>query len=445
MRIVIAGAGEVGSHLAKMLSRENHAIVMIDSDNERLRILAETCDLLTHKGDVTSKKNLVEAGVPDADLFIAVTPWDTTNIVSAIMAKKLGVKFTVVRINDEETINRETRDFFSSIGIDATVYPEKIASREVTNTFRQAGVSTLVDFSGGKLSMLAVRIDRDAPIVHKTLKESSGIIRLEYRAVAILRNGQTIIPHGDDHYEPDDMVHIMINPTNIRNILQYLGQKREQINQVMILGGSHIGRLIAKDLGKDYHIKLFEENREEAYRLSDTLNNTLVINGDGTKVDLLLEEGLRKTDAFIAVTGKSETNILACLLAKNEGVKHTVAEIENLDYINLAERLGIDTIINKKLIAAGQIYRFTLSSSVTMMKYLAATHAEAFEFQVSPKSKITEKPICETDFPDNAIIGGIIRGKTGFIATGDTRIQPDDRVVVFAMPSAISEVSRLFK
>jgi trk system potassium uptake protein TrkA len=303
----------------------------------------------------------------------------------------------------------------------------------------------LVDFSGGKLSMLAVRIDRDAPIVNKTLREAAGIIRLEYRAVAIQRDGQTIIPNGNDHYEPDDMVHIMTNPSNIRHILQFSGQKQEQFKQVMILGGSHIGRLIAKDLGKDYRIKLFEENRDEAYRLSDTLNNTLVIHGDGTKVDLLLEEGLRTTDAFIAVTGKSEKNILACLLAKNEGVRHTVAEIENLDYINLAERMDIDTIINKKLIAAGQIFRFTLSNSVTMMKYLAGANAEALEFLVSPKAKIIEKPVREINFPENAIIGGIIRGKTGFVATGDTWIQPDDRVVVFAMPASINEVSRFFK
>ena len=445
MHIVIAGVGEVGSHLAKMLSRENHEIVMIGSDNERLNNLAATCDLMTLQGDVTSKKILIEAGVSEADLFIAVTPWDATNFVSAIMAKKLGAKFTVVRINDEETINRETRDFFSGIGIDATVYPEKIASHEVTNTLRQAGVSTLIDFSGGKLSMLAVRIHKSAAIAHKTLKEAADIIKFEYRAVAILRDGQTIIPKGDDYYRPDDMVHLMIIPSNIKHILQYSGQKREQIHQVMILGGSHIGRMIAKDLGKDYHVKIFEANRDEAYRLSDMLNNTLVIHGDGTKVDLLLEEGLRHTDAFIAVTGKSETNILACLLAKNEGVRHTVAEIENLDYINMAERMGIDTIINKKMIAAGQIYRFTLSNSVTMMKYLSATNAEALEFLVSAKSKIIEKPIRDLNFPKDAVIGGIIRGKAGHIATGDTRIQPGDRVVVFAMPSIISEVSAFFK
>ncbi len=445
MRIVVAGAGEVGTHLAKMLSRENHEIVIIDSEEERLKNLSASHDLLTLQGDVTSKRLLMEAGADEADLFIAVTPWDDTNIVAAIMAKKLGAKLTVVRIGDSEPLNKENRDIFTGLGIDSIVYPEKIAAREVTNILHQSGVSTLVDFSGGKLSLLAVRMDKNAPIVNKTLSEAGDIYHMEYRAVAILRNGETIIPYGDVKYEPNDTVYVVTNHSGIKNILKHSGQSQEQMDQVMILGGSHIGRLIAKELGKGYNIKIFEADREEAYRLSDELNNVLVIHGDGTKVDLLMEEGLRTTDAFIAVTGDSEANILSCLLAKSEGVRLTIAEIENLDYINLAERLGIDTIINKKLIAASHIYRYTLAGSVSMIKYLATTDAEVLEFVVSPKSKIIEKTLRDTDFPKDAIIGGLVRGKSGYIATGDTQIQPGDHVVVFAMPSAISEVARFFK
>jgi trk system potassium uptake protein TrkA len=445
MRIVVAGAGEVGTHLAKMLSRENHEIVIIDSDVDRLKNLSATCDLMTIQGDVTSKKLLMEAGTDGADLFIAVTPWDDTNIVSAIMAKKLGAKLTVVRIGDSEPLSRDNRDIFTGLGIDSIVYPEKIAAREVTNILHQSGVSTLVDFSGGRLSLLAVRMDRNAPIVNKTPSEAGDIYQMEYRAVAIQRDGRTIIPYGDVRYEPDDTVYVVTNPAGIKNILRYSGQSQEQMTQVMILGGSHIGRLVAKELGKGYHIKIFEADRDEAYRLSDALDNVLVIHGDGTKVDLLLEEGLRTTDAFIAVTGNSEANILACLLAKSEGVRHTIAEIENLDYINLAERLGIDTIINKKLIAAGHIYRHTLAGRVSMIKYLAATDAEVLEFVVSPKSKIIDKTLREIHFPKDAIIGGLIRGKAGYIATGDTWIQPGDHVVVFSIPQAIVEVSKFFK
>ena len=445
MRIVVAGAGEVGTHLAKMLSRENHDIVMIDSDDDRLKNLAATSDLLTLQGNVTSKRLLMEAGANKADLFIAVTPSEDTNIVSAIMAKKLGARLTVVRISNNEPLSRENRDIFTGLGIDSFVYPEKIAAREVSNILHQSGVSTLVDFSGGRIALLAVRMHKNAPIVNKTLAEAGSIYNMEYRAVAIQRDGKTIIPSGDMRFETDDTVYMVTNHAGIKNILQYSGQRQGQMNQVMILGGSHIGRLIAKDLGKGYNIKIFEANYDEAYRLSDTLNNALVIQGDGTKVDLLLEEGLRSTDAFIAVTGDSEANILACLLAKSEGVRHTIAEIENLDYITIAERLGIDTIINKKLIAASHIYRYTLADSVAMIKYLATTEAEVLEFVAQAGSKITEKPLCEINFPKDAIVGGLVRDKSGYIATGNTWIRQGDHVVIFSMPSAINDVSKLFE
>lgn len=445
MRIVVAGAGEVGTHLATMLSRENHEIVVIDWDEERLEKLAESSDLLTLTGNVTSKRLLLDAGANNADLFLAVTPSDDTNIVSAIMAKNLGSKLTIVRIGSNELLSKENRDIFKGLGIDSMIYPEKIAAKEVTTVLNQAGVTNLFDFSGGLLSLLAVRMDKNAPIVGKTLSEASEIYHMEYRAVAILRDGKTIIPYGDISYEADDLVYVVTNHSGIKNMLKYSGHPQEELKQIMILGGSHIGRLIAKNLGKKYHIKIFEADREEAYRLSDALPDVLVINGDSTDIDLLIEEGLKKTDALVAVTNDSEANILSCLLAKNAGVKHTVAEIENLDYINLAERLGVDTIINKKLIAASHIYRYTLSGTVSMIKYLTVTNAEALEFIVPPNAKITRNLLKDIDFPRTAIIGGLIRGQSGFVVTGNTRIQEGDHVIVFSKPSAVTEVSNLFK
>jgi trk system potassium uptake protein TrkA len=445
MKIVIAGAGEVGTHLAKMLSRENHDIVIVDSDGDRLHNLSSSCDLLTLTGNVTSKRLLLEAGVNEADLFVAVTPSDDTNIVSAVIAKKMGAKLTVVRVGSDELISRENRDMFTGLGVDSMVYPEKIASREVSNALHQSGVSNIVDFLGGKLSVLGVRMERNAPIVGKTLEEAAAIYQMEYRAVAVLHNGQTIIPRRNFRFEENDLVYVVTNHAGIKGILTHSGNNQGDLHQVMILGGSHIGRLITKDLGKRYKIKIFESDKKKAYKLSDQFNNALIINGDGTQIDLLIEEGLRNTDVFIAVTGDSEDNILSCLVAKNMGVKHTVAEIENLDYIKLAERLGIDTIINKKLIAAAHIYRYTLSATIAKIKQLSLTDAEAMEFVVSPKSKIIEQPLNKTDFPENAIIGGVVRGTSGFVATGETHLQPGDHAVVFLMPSAINEVSRFFK
>jgi len=445
MLIIIAGAGELGTHLAKMLSRENHEIVMMDPEPERLRNVAASNDILTLQGDVTSTRLLIEAGVKKSDLFIAVTPWESTNIVAAIMANELGAKLTVARVANSELLDKENSDLFLDLGIVSFVYPEKIAAHQITNTLHRSGVSTLVNFSGGNLSLLAVKIDKKAPIVNKTPYEAAAMYRMEYCAVAILRDGKTIIPHSDIRFEPDDTLYMVADKTKIKNILHYSGHKEERITQVMILGGTHIGRLVATELGKGYNVKIVESDRDVAYQLSGSLNHALVIHGDGTKIDLLIEEGLRETDAFIAVTKNSEANILACLLAKSEGAKHTIAAIENLDYISLAERLGIDTIINKKLIAANHIYHYTLTGSVSMVRHLASTEAELLEFVVSSQSKIIEHPIIETNFPKDAIIGGYIRDKKGYIPTGDTWIKANDHVIVFAMPSAIVEVSSFFK
>ena len=444
MRIIIAGAGEVGSHLARMLSREKHEIVIVDSDSDRLKKLAETNDLLTLQGDVKSHQILMEAGIDKASLFISVTPWDDTNIVSAIMAKKLGAKRTVVRIGDNEPLKRENRDIFSGLGIDAFVYPERIAAREVASIHHQSGIFMLVDFAGGKLSLLSLKIEKNASIVDKTVSETSDNYRSEYCTVGILRNGETIIPKEDTRYKSDDIVFMVTNYTGVRNILRHARNTQESIARVMILGGSHIGQLIAGELGKNFDVKIFEADRDAAYRLSNAINNAMVINGDGSNVELLLEEGLRTTDTFIAVTSDSETNILACLMAKNEGAKRTIAEIENINYINLAERLGIDTVINKKLIAASHIYRYTLAGNITNIKYLATTEAEALEFEALPGSKIIEKPLCEMVFPKDATIGGYVRNNVGCVASGNTWIQSGDSVVVFALPSAIEEICRFF-
>lgn len=445
MRIIIAGAGEVGTHLAKMLSSEYHDIIVIDPDEHKLKILGSSYDLMTLEGSATSLALLNEAGVSKADLFIGVTQWEETNIAAAILAKKLGVKKTIVRIDNLEYLQKESRDFFTELGIDSMIYPEKNASKEIVGLLRQTGITDLVDFSGGKLSLLAIRLEQNAEIVNKTLNDiSQDVYKMDYRAVAITREGQTLIPHGSDIFKPGDIVYVITNQAGIKSLMKSFGKESHEINSIMILGGSRIGKLTARDLGRQNSIKLIEINREKAYRLSNYLNNTLVINGDGTNIDLLTQEGIRKTDAFVAVTGNSETNILSCLLAKSMGVKRTIAEIENIDYINLAEKMGIDAVINKKLITASRIYRYTLAGEVSVIKCLSGTDAEVLEFVVKPESKAVRGSIKDIGFPEEAIIGGVIRGNSSFIANGDTVIQPNDHVVVFALPSVLNEIGTYF-
>jgi trk system potassium uptake protein TrkA len=325
------------------------------------------------------------------------------------------------------------------------IYPESIAANEVVGLVHQAGMTDIVEFSGGKLSMYEVRLDEQAPVIGKTLIELTDASKpLEFRAVAITRNTNTIIPRGNDQFLMNDHVYIITNQSNVDDILEYSGKMQFDINNIMILGGSRIGRQVAKKLGRQHNVKLIEMNREKAYELSNYLEHTLVINGDGSNVDLLIQEGLQKMDAFIAVTGNSETNILSCLLAHQTGVKKTIAEVENIDYIKLAENMGIDVIINKKLITASRIFRFTISSEISSIRCLTGTDAEVMEFMVKPGSKITTGPLRDLKFPEDAIIGGVIRGKSSFIADGSSEIKPNDKVVVFALPSVIPKIAKFF-
>lgn len=445
MRIIIAGAGEVGSHLAKMLSHENHDIVLIDPDEFKLKVIGSNVDLLTLEGSATSLELLSTAGAGKCDLFIAVTQTEEINITASILAKRLGAKKTIARIDNHEYLAKENRDFFVGLGIDSMIYPEKMAAKEIVSMLRQTGVTDLVDFSGGKLSLLAIKIDTESLLINKSLADiSSEVYKQDYKAVALTREGKTKIPKGSDIFQAGDTIYAITNQAGIKSLMKTAGKESVDITNIMILGGSRIGKLTAKDLGKGYNTKLIEINREKAYRLSNYLSNALVINGDGTNIELLMQEGLKRMDAFIAVTGNSETNILSCLLAKSFGVKRTIAEIENIDYITLAEKMGVDAVINKKVITASRIFRHTMAGEVSVIKCLTGSDAEALEFVVKPDSRVTRGRIHEIDFPDDAIIGGIIRDNNSFIANGATEILPNDHVVVFALPKALNEIGKYF-
>ena len=445
MKIIVAGAGAIGSHLAKMLSQENHDIVLIDPDESKLRQVGANLDVMTRAGSATSIADLMDSGVKKADLFISVARKEETNITAAILSKRLGANKTIARIDNQEYLYSKHREHFNSMGIDYMIYPELIASREIVGLLHQTGSNDLVDFSGGKLSLFVVRLDEESSLVGKSLSEiTTGKDEHDFRAVAITRNGETIIPDGKFRPETGDFIYVIATQEGNDSLMHITGKKKFEVRNIMILGGSRIGMLTSKDLGTQHNIKLIEQDREKSYRLSNLLNNTLVINGDGRDVNLLVEEGLENMDAFIAVTGDSEINILSCMLARKLGVKKTICEVEIIDYIALAENMGIDTIINKKLIAASRIFRFTTSEAVSSVKCLTGTAAELLEFTVKPETKITKAPLNQINFPQDAIVGGIIRGDSSFIANGYSLIKPDDKVVVFSLPASIPKVSKLF-
>jgi trk system potassium uptake protein TrkA len=445
MRVVIAGAGEVGTHLAKMLSSEEHDLVVIDNDGDRLKAVGSAMDVLTLEGNANSIVQLKEAKINKADLFIAVTFSEAVNVNAAILSKRLGAKKTIARIDNQEWLLPSNKEMFENLGVDYMIYPEKIAAREIVGLLAETGSTEVVEFSGGKLHMYVMRLDKDAPIISKSLRELAPEENgLEYRAVAITRHGHTIVPSGDDRFEAGDLVYVISSKAGLKELYKYSGKKQFEVRDIMILGGSRIGRKTADALGKLHYVKLIEKDRQRSYELSNYLSNTLVIHGDGTDMELLKQEGLEKMDAFIAVTGNSETNILSCLLAKHLGVRRTIAEVENIDYIHLAEDIGVDTIINKKLITASRIFRFTMSEEVSSIKCLTGTEAEVMEFVVKPDAPATKGTLAEVRFPREAIIGGVVRGKKAFIGHGETQIKPYDRVVVFALPGVIHSIGKFF-
>lgn len=452
MKIVIAGAGEVGSHLAKMLSNESNDITVIDSDQERLDALGAIADVVTVEGNPSTIHTLQEAGTADADLFIAVNPSDSqdVNIVSAMLAKKLGSKKVTARINNEEYLSYENKYLFTEMGIDLLFYPEKIAAGEIADLLKRTASTDSMDFARGKLQMAVFKLEEESSLLGMNMAEFSQLAAedgMNYRVVAIARNNQTIIPKFDTKFKYHDLVFIISKREGMDVLMKYIGKKNIEVNNLMILGGSPIGEMVARQMAKELDsVKLIEMNKEKCLDLSEKLpGNVIVVNGDGRNSDMLIEESIKDFDAFVAVTNSSETNILACVAAKSLGIARTIAEVENLEYIRLAESMGVDAVINKKLITAGRIFKFTLSNKVRFIKYMSGTNAEILEFIVAPDTKITKVPLKDMGFPRNAIIGGIIRGNESFIAVGDTQIQAYDRVAVFALPEAVKEVDKFFR
>ena len=434
----------MGSHLARMLSGNGHDITVIDSDQKLLSEVGSLADVITVEGDSTVFAVLRQAAVRKCDLFIAVNHEENANIVSAMLAKKLGAKKSIARIDNNEYLEPNNKEMFIDMGIDYLFYPEKVAAREVINLLGHTSTTEYVDFSSGKLSLVVFRLDPTSPLVGRVPVGFQEETPLSYRTVAISRNGQTIIPREGEQFMEGDMVYVIARQDAVHEVMEFSGQSNIEINNLMILGGSRIGIRIATELQDEINIKLVDYNAEKAYRLAEMLDKTLIINEDGRNTDAMMEEGLSNMDAFVAVTGRSETNILAAMLAKRMGVKKVIAEVENLNYINLAESIGIDTIINKKLVTASNIFRFTMSTDVQAIKCLTGSDAEVLEFIVKPNSPATKARIKDLGLPEDTIIGGIVRGDKVFIAVDNMEINPYDRVVVFSMPGSVGKVGRYF-
>lgn len=438
----------MGSHLAKMLSEGSHEITIIDSDEDRLNLVSQTMDVLTVTGDPTSIGVLYQAEVEKADLFVAVSPAKAqdVNIVSALLAKQLGAGKVTCRVNNAEYLEPENKLLFKDLGIDLLFYPEKIAASEIGDLLRKSEMSEFMNFAHGRLQLISFRLHEGSALVDKVMSDFDyPASDLPFRTVAIVRGDQTIIPKKDTILKVHDLLFVIARREAVRDLMASSGREDIEIKRLVILGGGRIGEQVAKEFEKSADfIKIIEINKAKCEALSEKLNKTIIINGDGRNSDFLYEDDIRSCDAFIAVTSSSETNVLACVAAKKMGVGKTIAEVENLEYISLAEGMGVDSVINKKLITAGRIFRFTLSDKVRVIKCLNGSDADIMEYIVNPDSLITKGPLRSLKFPNNAVIGGVIRGSETIIAVGDTVIKPYDRVAVFALPDAINDVEKFF-
>lgn len=445
MNIVIAGDGEVGLHLAEALVNSNHNITIVDPHEELLKMIESHADLMTITGSSTSISVLQRAHVRKADLVISVVHDEHINLLTCILAKKLGAKRVIARVNTMENLSPENWNLYQELGIDGLVSPEDIAAQEIINLLKQTAATEVFDFSGGKLSLFLIKLEENAPVINRTLNDiASSYKDLDFRAVAVHRNRETFIPRGEDKFLPNDLSYVITKPSAINQLLKLGGKVPIDINNIMIIGGGRVGRIAAKRLEKDKNIKLIEMDKERCMTLTDYLEDTLIVNGDARNMQLLEDEDIRRMDAFIAVTNNSETNILTCLHARQYGVKRTIALVENIDYIDISQNIGIDTIINKKLIAASYMVRYTMGAEVTSLKCLSGIDADVMELVARPGSAVTQKPISKLKIPDGAIIGGIVRGDESFIAVGDFQIRENDKVVVFSLPQAIKAVEKIF-
>lgn len=446
MKIVISGAYAIGTHLAKLLSRNEQDIVLIDEDEERLNSISGDYDLMTIHALPTSVKTLKEAGVDAAKLYIAVTPDENMNVNSCILAKALGAEKTVAKINNNEFLDADISEYYAKLGIDSLIYPENLAAIDINNGLKMSWVRQRWDVHDGALIMLGIKLRETCEILNEPLKDLCKP-ETPYHVVAIKRGHETIIPRGDDELKIYDTVYFMTTRNYVPYIRKIVGKEHYvDVKNVMFMGGGDTALRAVNTLPEYMGAKVIDIDEKRCDYINEVVDSdqTMVINGDGRDLSLLTEEGIKNTQAFVALTGNAETNILACLTAKRLGVRKTIAMVENLDYVSMAESLDIGTIVNKKAIAASHIYQMMLDADVRNIRFLMTVNADVAEFTAQQGSKVTKKKVYELGLPHGTTIGGLVRHGEGHLVSGNSQIEAGDIVVVFCHNINMSKIEKFF-
>ena len=446
MKIIIAGAGDLGSHLAKLLSSESHDIYLLDLNEERLNTISSQIDVFTIAGDAKSVEIMEQRLISSCDLLIAVTSSEETNMLICILGKKLGAKRTIARINDVNIIKENKEHFYNELGIDTLISPTYLATLEIQRLVNQSAFTDDIEFDNGKLTVFGISLSENSSLINKTVRESADLNpNLSFKPLALHRDDLTLIVNGETVLKENDIVYFISLKDSIPNIIKLCGKNNFKIKDVMIIGGSRIGINTAELLENDFRVTLVEKDKATCEQMANTLKKTLIINIDGHDVKMLEEEGLTEIDALISVTADSEMNIMTSLVGKSHGIKKTIARIENFDYINLSQSIGIDTLINKKIIAADNIFKFVRKGNVSLVANLHGTDAEIIEFVVKDGSKITKSPINKLNFPNSSKIAGVIRNGIPIIPFGDFHLKENDKTIVFSLTESIQKIEKFFQ
>ncbi|SFB45543.1 Trk system potassium transporter TrkA [Algoriphagus aquimarinus] len=445
MNIVIAGAGDMGYHLAEQLSYDNKDITLIDTDREVLDYVSSKLDVLTVQGDATSFEVLKRANVNKASMVLAVTTSEKTNIVTAVLAKQLGAKRVMARVRNHSYMEPDNMSYFQNLGIDNLISPTMLCSKHIFNMIENSSFTEVFDFEGGKLNIVGITLDQSNPLVNQRIMDTkSNPIFEDIRIIAVLRDQKTIIPRGSTIIRNNDHVFFISNKKNTQTIMEVLGQVKHTIKNVMIIGGDDMALTTALRLEDHFRVTLVHKDKERCKWLAENLKNSLVIQGDYKNVELLIEEGLEQMDAFLALTESSETNIIASLTAKNHGVYKTIAHVDTREYIHISHSIGVDSLINKKLVAANEISRFLKKGTVEAVSGIYGVDAEFIQYSVCKNNRLIKNPLRELHFPDSAIVAGVIRGEQVFIPDGDFQLDLNDKAIVLALPEAKNALEKLF-
>lgn len=446
MNILIIGAGDIGFQLAKRLSTERHDITIVEQNPERVTRASEQLDAIVVEGHGSSLNILKQAGIEHTDILVAMTNNDEVNLLACQIAKKLNVQSTIARVRNPELTESNYLLSREELGVDMIIHPEKETADAIVRLLRQSAATDIVEFGGGKCVLIGIRLDEDLPVLRTPLKDlASKFSHIPQRVVAIHRKQKTIIPGGDHQLQKGDQMFLVCHPNYMQDIIDLTGKSGTKINDVMILGGGLIGQFIANNISKEINTKVIESSASRSRHIANVLSSSLIIHGSGTDIDLLAAEGIMDMDAFVAVTGDDETNIISTLVARHLEVQRTIALVNNVEYLPITPTIGMDAVVSKQLITVNAVQRFIRHQTVATVASLPEIEAETIEFHVNDNSKITKKPLKDIKFPKSAIVGAILREDEYITPMGNTQIQAGDDVIVFMLPHTRDQVEKLFR